>query len=88
MKENLIQKNLGEGLELENSENHFCIFRDDVTGLEYIRNSKEVNRQWALYRTGRLQVQCLLKLPGSGRQRMASIFSLHMNTLTEGVCPT
>ncbi|MEE8423233.1 MAG: alpha-amylase family glycosyl hydrolase [Thermodesulfobacteriota bacterium] len=38
----LVQKNLGEGLELEDSDNHFCIFRDDVTGLEYIRNSKKL----------------------------------------------
>lgn len=37
----VIQKNLGEGLELNGDGNHFCIFRDHVTGLKYIRNSKE-----------------------------------------------
>lgn len=37
----VIQKNLGEGLELNGDGSHFCIFRDHVTGLEYIRNSKE-----------------------------------------------
>lgn len=36
----LVQKSLGEGLGLRNDENYFCIFRDHVTGLEYIRNSK------------------------------------------------
>jgi glycosidase len=38
----LIQKNLGEGLGLTNSDNHFCIFRDLVSGLEYIRNCHEL----------------------------------------------
>jgi glycosidase len=36
----LIQKTLGEGLELHFEEEYFCIFRDHMTGLEYIRNSK------------------------------------------------
>jgi hypothetical protein len=44
----LIQKNLGEGLGLHSSEDYFCIFRDHVTGLEYIRSSKEL-REKGLY---------------------------------------
>jgi hypothetical protein len=38
----LIQKDLGEGLGLHDDHAYFCIFRDNVTGLEYIRNSKEL----------------------------------------------
>ena len=38
----LIQKDLGEGLELHDDHPYFCIFRDSVTGLEYIRNSEEL----------------------------------------------
>lgn len=38
----LVQKSLGEGLGLHNDESYFCMFRDHVTGLEYIRNSKEL----------------------------------------------
>lgn len=38
----LVQKNLGEGLGLHNDENYFCIFRDHVSGLEYIHNSQEL----------------------------------------------
>jgi glycosidase len=41
----LIQKNLGEGLGLHADEAYFCIFRDNVTGLEYIRNSKELHEK-------------------------------------------
>jgi glycosidase len=41
----LVQKNLGEGLGLHADENHFCIFRDHVTGLEYIRDSQEVHQK-------------------------------------------
>jgi hypothetical protein len=38
----LIQKDLGEGLGLHNDQAYFCIFRDNASGLEYIRNSKEL----------------------------------------------
>ncbi len=38
----LVQRTLGEGLGLHNDPNYFCLFRDHVTGLEYIRNSKEL----------------------------------------------
>jgi glycosidase len=38
----LMQKSLGEGLGLANAANHFCIFRDMISGLEYIRNSREI----------------------------------------------
>jgi glycosidase len=36
----LIQKDLGEGLGLHDDQDYFCIFRDNVAGLEYIRNSR------------------------------------------------
>lgn len=38
----LVQKTLGEGLALTADSSHFCIFRDHVKGLEYIRNSREL----------------------------------------------
>jgi glycosidase len=38
----LIQKDLGEGLGLHDDQAYFCIFRDNATGLEYIRNSREL----------------------------------------------
>ncbi len=38
----LIQKDLGEGLGLPADQAYFSIFRDHVTGLEYIRNNKEL----------------------------------------------
>lgn len=38
----LTQKELHDGLELHDDANLFCIFRDQVTGLEYIRNSREL----------------------------------------------
>lgn len=37
-----VQKTLGEGLGLHNGGGHFTIFRDHITGLEYIRNNKEL----------------------------------------------
>jgi glycosidase len=38
----LIQKDLGEGLGLHDDQAYFSIFRDNATGLEYIRNSEEL----------------------------------------------
>ena len=38
----LIQKDLGGGLGLHDDQDYFCIFRDNVGGLEYIRNSREL----------------------------------------------
>ena len=38
----LVQRQLGDGLGLHDASNIFCLFRDHVTGLQYIRNSKEL----------------------------------------------
>ena len=38
----LVQKNLGEGLGLDNDANTYVIFQDQLTGLEYIRNNREL----------------------------------------------
>ncbi len=38
----VVRQNLGQGLKLHNDPAFFCIFRDHLTGLEYIRNSKEL----------------------------------------------
>jgi glycosidase len=39
----LTRKGLGEGLGLHAGGDYFCIFRDHVSGLEYIRNSQELH---------------------------------------------
>jgi glycosidase len=41
----LIQKNLGEGLGLHADDSSFCIMRDQISGLEYIRSSRELYEQ-------------------------------------------
>ncbi len=41
----LIQKRLGEGLGLATDGNTYCIFRDQLNDLEYIRNSKDLHDQ-------------------------------------------
>ena len=38
----IIQRTLGEGLALHQDERHFTIFRDNATGLEYIRSNTEL----------------------------------------------
>jgi glycosidase len=41
----LLQKSLAEGLGLTPSTNHFCIFRDMISGLQYIRSSHDIYEQ-------------------------------------------
>ncbi len=41
----LAQRTLGEGLGLDRRENIFCIFRDQISGLEYIRNTRDIHQQ-------------------------------------------
>ena len=41
----LVQKQLGEGLGLTYDGNRYCIFRDPINALEYIRNNKELHEQ-------------------------------------------
>ena len=38
----VVQSSLGEGLALAGGEDRYCIFRDSITGLEYIRSSDEL----------------------------------------------
>jgi glycosidase len=56
----LVQKNLGDGLGLHNDENYFCIFRDHVAGLEYIRNSKELFDRGLYVELGAFKYQVFL----------------------------
>jgi glycosidase len=41
--DNLNQKNLGEGLNLTNKENYFCLFRDHLTDSIFIRRSTDLS---------------------------------------------
>jgi hypothetical protein len=38
----LTTKNLAEGLGLQNEDRYYCIFRDQNSGLEYIRNNRQL----------------------------------------------
>lgn len=38
----LVQKHLGEGLGLRNDADYYTIFRDHISGLEYIRNNRDL----------------------------------------------
>jgi hypothetical protein len=41
----LVRKSLGEGMGLHSGEDQFTIFRDQISGLEFIRNSREIHDQ-------------------------------------------
>jgi glycosidase len=41
----LVQKRLGEGLSLEDDENTWTILRDHISGLEYLRNNRELHEK-------------------------------------------
>ncbi len=45
------RKNLGSAWELRNDPEYFVIFRDEISGLEFIRNSREVHEK-GLFKRG------------------------------------
>jgi glycosidase len=51
----VIQKDLGEGLGLHGDQVYFSIFRDNATGLEYIRNSEELGKKGLYVELGAYQ---------------------------------
>ncbi len=56
----LIQRELAEGLELHNDAQYYCLFRDHVTGLEYIRSSKELYEKGLYAELGAYQYHVFL----------------------------
>ncbi len=51
-KRHIVHKGLGEGLGLKNEDAVYYIFRDDKTGLEYIRNSSRLWREGLMVHLG------------------------------------
>jgi hypothetical protein len=49
------QKSLGEGLGLRNEDGYFCVFRDQVSGLEFIRNSRQLHEKGLYVELGAYQ---------------------------------
>ena len=58
----LVQRSLGEGLGLRAGADMFCIFRDQVTGMEYIRASNELIEQGLYADLGAYKCQVFLDL--------------------------
>ncbi|HHM23797.1 MAG TPA: alpha-amylase, partial [Bacteroidetes bacterium] len=56
----LQQRLLGDGLALHNDSRYFCIFRDHVTGLEFIRSSKELFDRGLFVNLGAYKYQVFL----------------------------
>jgi glycosidase len=56
----LVQKSLGEGLGLQNRADTYTIFRDHVTGLEYIRNNRELWERGLYVELGAYKCQVFL----------------------------
>jgi hypothetical protein len=56
----LVQKIVGEGLVLHADHTYFCIFRDHISGLEYIRNSGELFEKGLYVELGAYKCQVFL----------------------------
>ena len=53
----LVQKSLGEGLALKKDDNYFCIFRDHISNLEFIRSNKQIWEQGIFVELGAFKYQ-------------------------------
>jgi glycosidase len=58
----LTHRSLAEGLGLHNEDGYFCLFRDQITGLEYIRSSKTIAEQGLYVELGAYQYHVFLDL--------------------------
>jgi len=58
----LVQKQLGEALGLHREKDYFLIFRDHVSGLEYIRKSQELHEKGLYVELGAYQYHVFLNL--------------------------
>ncbi len=56
----LVQKSLAEGLRLTSDENYFCIFRDHISGMEYIRKNKQLWEQGLYIELGAFKYQVFM----------------------------
>ena len=56
----LTQRTLGAGLGLDNNENAFTIFRDQVSGLEYIRSNRQIHEKGLYFELEAYKCQVLL----------------------------
>jgi hypothetical protein len=56
----LTQTTLGNGLGLNNDESYYTIFRDNVTGLQYIRNNRKIFEQGLYIELGAYKYQVYL----------------------------
>ncbi|MBN1814433.1 MAG: alpha-amylase [Anaerolineae bacterium] len=74
----LVQKSLGEGLGLQNREDTFTIFRDHITGLEYIRNNRELHEKGLYVELGAYKHQVFLDFRQVQGQQYAQLAD-HLN---------
>lgn len=58
----LVRKDLGTGLGLHPDKSYFCIYRDHITGLEYIRNSRELFEKGLYLELGAFQYRVFLNV--------------------------
>jgi len=56
----LVQRSLGEGLELQEDDDTFTIFRDHINGLEYIRSNRELHERGLYVELGAYKHQVFL----------------------------
>jgi len=58
--QHLVQKSLGDGLTLHYDDQYFCIFRDHLSGLEFIRSSKDLFDRGLLVELGAFKYHVFL----------------------------
>jgi len=56
------KKNLASAWQLHNSEEYFVIFRDEISGLEFIRNSKEIHQKGLYQNLGAFKYNVFLNI--------------------------
>jgi len=81
----LVQRELSDGLALENDDQIYTIFRDHISGLEYIRNNREIHERGLYFEIGAYKYHVFLDFRQIADNEWGQYAQLHHHLKSRGV---
>jgi glycosidase len=81
----LVQRDIAEGLGLQNDDQIYTIFRDNITGLEYIRNNREIYERGLYFELGAYKYHVFLNFHQIAENEWGQYAQLHHYLQGRGV---
>ncbi len=81
----LVQRDISEGLTLQNDDKIYTIFRDQITGLEYIRNNREIHERGLYFELSAYKYHVFLDFHQIADNEWGQFAQLHHHLKGRGV---